>query len=1778
MGKGFFISKGVGVLLIIVGAASVATIIALSVVYSQEKAKNNEVSPTNGGSTTKPPVTTPTPSNHPWNKYRLPKTLMPVRYNVTLWPRLTPNEITGLYIFTAERQTDEGSCVPTQQRVYGELADDLGGFYRSEYYENGVKKVVATTQMQPTDARKSFPCFDEPAMKAIFHITLRHEPGTVALSNGKEEESVEIEINGEKAIQTSFQQTEIMSTYLLAFIVSDYNYVSNTIDNVLIRIFARRSAIAAGQGDYALNITGPILKFFEDYYNSSYPLPKSDQIALPDFNAGAMENWGLITYRETALLYDEAFSSNGNKERIATIIAHELAHMWFGNLVTLRWWNDLWLNEGFASYVEYLGADHAEPNWGVKDLIVLNDVHRVFAVDALTSSHPLSSKEEDIQKPAQISELFDAISYSKGASVLRMLSDFLTEEVFKSGLQTYLKQFQFGNTVYTDLWKHLQDAVDHGSGLTLPDTVANIMNTWVLQMGFPVVTIDTATGSVSQKHFLLDPDSNVTVESPFKYQWTVPIKWMKTGVEQTAEWLVPKSKIVDQMKVTGNDWVLANLNVVGYYRVNYDQNNWEKLLNALSNNHRAIPVINRAQLVDDAFNMARAKIVSTVLALNTTIYLKNEREFMPWESALDNMDFFYLMFDRSEVYGPMQSYLLKQVNDLFYYYKDMTKNWTEVPTKHMDQYNQVNAISLACKTGLVECNDLVKEWFQQWMDNPNDNIIQPNLRSTVYCNAIAAGGAKEWEFAWEQFTKANAIEADKLRSAMACTKQPWLLNRYLEYTLMPDKIRKQDATSTIVYIANNVVGQSLAWDFVRARWTYIFNEYGGGSFSFSNLINGVTKRFSTDFELQQLRQFKADHAETGFGSGTLAVDQSIERTISNMKWIAENKDTALDKFYKKATLIHYENNLSLLSALQQFITTCSSLALLYQHGKPLSRLDFTSEDMGKCCRVSKLCVLCTLLAVASVATIVTLWTIALVGDGGEATAPWDRYRLPSALVPDSYNLILWPRLSPNLDNVYIFTGECTVEFTCLTDTDLILIHSNKLQFVPQENDHMVRLTAAGDEPAPSIKSTWLQPMTQYLVIHLKGKLKAGHVYHLFSSFSGELADDLAGFYRSEYEEDGHKKVVATSQMHPTHARKTFPCFDEPSLKAVFNITLIHPQGTVALSNGKEIDQIALPDFYFGAMENWGLVTYRETNLLYDPAGSSNRNKETTVTIIAHELAHMWFGNLVTLKWWNEVWLNEGFASYVSYLGADKAEPDWNVKDMIVLDDIHRVFAVDALTTSHPLSSKEEDILKPEQISEQFDAISYSKGASVLRMLSDFLSEPVFVQGLSTYLTAFSYGNTVGSDLWQHLNMAVKNNNMSLPQDVGEIMNTWVLQMGFPVVTIDTATGSVNQKHFLLDPESNVTVMSPYKYNWLIPVRWMKDGSSQSNVWWLTKTTEVNSDMKSGGAWILANVNVTGYYRVNYDLGNWERLLIQLNTNHWVIPLINRAQIIDDVFNLARARLVSTTLALRTTLFLSAETEYMPWQSALDNMHYYYLMLDRTEVYQPLQDYMKMLVTPLFLHFKNITSEWTEDPARHTDQYNQTVDGQTPEQHDSCKPALSGLLQCHSCWAEREWDFGWSQFKNASVTSEASKLMSALSCATKPELLQRYLSFTLNSTMIRKQDASSVITNVASNRVGQSLAWEFVREQWKFMFTEYGVGSFSFASIISGVTARFSTETELQQLKDFVEEHKHLGFGSATLAVEQALERTKANIKWLQENQQEVLDWFTGQTGPHIVLM
>ncbi|XP_076133421.1 aminopeptidase N-like [Alosa pseudoharengus] len=777
----------------------------------------------------------------------------------------------------------------------GQLANDLTGFYTSTYEveKNNDTRYIGATQMEATEARRVFPCFDEPDLKAEFRLTLIHRQGTSALGNWPKQATsgFEIEIDGEKWTVTEFRSTRKMSTYLVAFVVFDFDYtggkdlkVNVLFLSLLIKVWARPEAIAAGHAKYAETVTPKILNFYEMEFGINYPVGKLDQIALPDLAPVGMENWGLITYRESALLFVEGVSTTFNKEYTAMLIAHELAHQWFGNLVTMEWWNDLWLNEGFATFMSYQGLNHLEPTWNAEALFLVDEVQIAFQVDALATAHPLRPTEEEIQTPGEISGLFDTITYSKGAAVLRMLSHYMGQSEFKQGIREYLKDLQYRSADQNDLWTNLQKAVHHDSR-----RIKEFMSAWTTQAGYPVLSVNTNNGGISQERFLLNGTGNNHVV------WHVPVKALKSDGSLAHHILLDRAGPVAIPELKSDKWILVNMNCTGYYRVNYNLENWQRLMDQLKAGHHAIPMISRAQLIDDAFNLARAKYVDVTLALSTTKYLKNETEYIPWYTALRHLDYFILMFDRSEVYGPMQSYVKDQITNLYRHFENDTMNNT-VPKNHLDQYAQLEAVTMACKVGLKECIDTATKMFNRWKENPY-NMIHPNLRSSVYCYAIANGGEAEWEFAWEMYLNStNAAEKDTLRYGLSCTRHIWLLNRYLQYTLDPTKIRKMDTVPTINYIASNVAGQGLAWDWLRAHWKYFSQEHGGERVSFGNLIDGVTERFSTEYELQQLKQFQRDLTEDSLGSAYGALEQAIERTQANIKWVEEHKDTVLHWF------------------------------------------------------------------------------------------------------------------------------------------------------------------------------------------------------------------------------------------------------------------------------------------------------------------------------------------------------------------------------------------------------------------------------------------------------------------------------------------------------------------------------------------------------------------------------------------------------------------------------------------------------------------------------------------------------------------------------------------------------------------------------------------------------------------------------------------------------------------------------------------------------------------
>ncbi|KAL5020481.1 hypothetical protein ScPMuIL_003373, partial [Solemya velum] len=770
----------------------------------------------------------------------------------------------------------------------GPLKGGLNGLYLSSYKRGNETVYMAATQFQATDARKAFPCFDEPAIKATFRITLERKPIKIAVSNMPIETTEDV---GDGWVADHFQTSPKMPTYLLAFIVCDFEYTeSTTTRNVKYRAWARPEAIA--QTQYGLQIGVDVLTFFEDYFNITYPLPKQDMIALPDFSAGAMENWGLITYRETAMLYDPGESSEGDRQRVAVVITHELAHqastVWFGDLVTPSWWDDIWLNEGFATYMEYFGTVQVEPDWKMFEQFVNREIHSSFDFDGLISSHPLFVPVAD---PAEINEVFDSISYAKGASVIRMAKFFMQDDTFQKGLTNYLRSLEYGAATHDDLWYAWgnQSVVD---GRDRTD-VKEIMDTWILQMNYPVVNVKrTQNGmSLSQKRFLLDatsPDPG-KYTSPFGYKWDIPFTYTHEDEQDfTASrinWMNRGDLVLVDSSLSApsaNKWVLANIQQYGYYRVNYEENNWRQLIRQLVEDHTVIPVINRAQILNDAWNLARAGLLDMKIALETTNYLKNEREYIPFDAALDGLGFIDTMLQRHELFGAFGRFMSGTVTE---YFTELTMNNTGAT--HMESFRRSQIASTACGYDVESCIRQAKVLYAQWMTNPSVNPVNPGLRYTVYCTAIRTGGLEEWDFAYEQHRTSNlASEQYRLRSAMACSEKVWILSRYLKRSLMPDEIRLQDAIGVIVGIANNPVGRALVWDFIRAHWKKIREEFIALPFAMSALFRGIAGALNTPWDLQQLEEFQ--NKEPDMGSGTRAYNQAIEETKSNIKWMEKN--------------------------------------------------------------------------------------------------------------------------------------------------------------------------------------------------------------------------------------------------------------------------------------------------------------------------------------------------------------------------------------------------------------------------------------------------------------------------------------------------------------------------------------------------------------------------------------------------------------------------------------------------------------------------------------------------------------------------------------------------------------------------------------------------------------------------------------------------------------------------------------------------------------------------
>lgn len=598
----------------------------------------------------------------PPNPHRLPRWVLPTRYEIELTPDLVnfvfaghedvtiqivepvrelmlnavDLDITSAVLRIAEREhaasvaydeemqratlTFETAITPGQGVLSldfeGTLNDQLHGFYRSTFTDvNGTEQVIATTQFEATDARRAFPCWDEPDFKAVFSMALIVDEDLFAVSNGAE---VSREPVDGGRVRITYSDTIKMSTYLVAVVVGPFESTEKVdVDGVPLRIVAPKGK--EHLTEFALECGEFCLRFLSEYYGIPYPGDKVDMIAIPDFAFGAMENLGAITYRETALLVDPTQASQAELVRILDVIAHELAHMWFGDLVTMGWWDGIWLNEAFATFMEMKATDAMRPEW--KRWLAFGATERPWAygTDSLASTRPV---EFEVLSPDEANEMFDALTYGKGSSVLRMIEQFLGEEVFRQGVGSYLRRHAYGNTVTADLWNGLDEA----SGID----VGAIMDTWILQRGYPQVEVSKAPGGLrlEQRRYLTIPDEQDAT------LWKIPIVVRGSAAGRMFERKFVLDSFSQDLEIDGEiDWVVANAGGHGFYRVNYTGKLFESLVESLTH----LDALERFCLIDDAWAFVESGDKSALDWLALATSYRHEPEQAIWNAVLTGM-------------------------------------------------------------------------------------------------------------------------------------------------------------------------------------------------------------------------------------------------------------------------------------------------------------------------------------------------------------------------------------------------------------------------------------------------------------------------------------------------------------------------------------------------------------------------------------------------------------------------------------------------------------------------------------------------------------------------------------------------------------------------------------------------------------------------------------------------------------------------------------------------------------------------------------------------------------------------------------------------------------------------------------------------------------------------------------------------------------------------------------------------------------------------------------
>ncbi|KAL2136022.1 hypothetical protein VTI74DRAFT_5758 [Chaetomium olivicolor] len=784
-------------------------------------------------------------------------------------PAISYNESTQVTKFDFDNAVSKGKKAQLEIKFTGQLNDKMAGFYRSTYKNpDGSEGILAVTQMEPTDARRAFPCFDEPSVKAEFTVTLIADKNLTCLSNMDvaSESEVQSEQTGSTKKSVTFNKSPLMSTYLVAFVVGELNYIETNEFRVPVRVYA-----PPGQniehGRFSLNLAAKTLAFYEKVFGIEFPLPKMDQIAIPDFAQGAMENWGLVTYRVVDLLLDEKVSGAATKERVAEVVQHELAHQWFGNLVTMDWWDGLWLNEGFATWASWYSCNIFYPEWKVWESYVVDNLQRALALDSLRSSHPI---EVPVKRADEINQIFDAISYSKGSCVLRMISTYLGEDTFLEGVRRYLKKHAYGNTQTGDLWASLAEA----SG----KNVEEVMDVWTKNIGFPVVTVSEKgdnTIQLKQNRFLRTGDTKPE-EDQVIYPVFLGLR-TKDGIDESQT----LDKREGTFKVPSTEFFKLNANHTGLYRTAYSPERLKKLGEAAKQG--LLSVEDRAGMIADAGALATSGYQSTSGVLSLLKGFNSEAEFVVWNEIIARVSSVQSawMFEDKETRDALDAFLRDLVSA-----KAHELGWQFSENDgHILQQFKAMMFGSAGLSGDETIINAAKDMFKKFMAG-DKTAIHPNIRGSVFSMALKYGGKEEYDAVINFYrTSTNSDERNTALRCLGRAKDPELIKRTLDL-LFSGEVKDQDIYMPTSGLRSHPEGVEALFGWMTENWEELIKKLPPALSMLGTMVTIFTSSFTKKEQLEKVEKFFEGKSTNGFDQ---SLAQSLDAIRSKITWVERDR-------------------------------------------------------------------------------------------------------------------------------------------------------------------------------------------------------------------------------------------------------------------------------------------------------------------------------------------------------------------------------------------------------------------------------------------------------------------------------------------------------------------------------------------------------------------------------------------------------------------------------------------------------------------------------------------------------------------------------------------------------------------------------------------------------------------------------------------------------------------------------------------------------------------------